>query len=103
MSTHDVVNQAPLRAGVNEFNTNIPLVEAVRQYDAEWAIDDLARVGERVGTEEFQQDAERANRFEPQLRTHDRWGNRVDEVDYDPSYHRIIGAAVAEGAPFFLS
>jgi len=98
MSTHDVVNQAPLRAGVNEFNTNIPLVEAVRQYDAEWAIDDLARVGERVGTEEFQQDAERANRFEPQLRTHDRWGNRVDEVDYDPSYHRIIGAAVAEGA-----
>ena len=98
MSTHDVVNQAPLRAGINEFSTNIPLVEAVRQYDAEWALDDLTRVGALVGTEEFQQDAERANRFEPQLRTHDRWGNRVDEVDYDPSYHRIIRAAVAEGA-----
>jgi putative acyl-CoA dehydrogenase len=98
MGTHDVVNQAPLRAGINEFSTNIPLVEAVRQYDAEWALDDLTRVGELVGTEEFQQDAERANRFEPQLRTHDRWGNRVDEVDYDPSYHRIIRTAVAEGA-----
>jgi putative acyl-CoA dehydrogenase len=98
MSTHEVVNQAPLRADINEFGTNIPLVEAVRQYDAEWALDDLTRVGALVGTEEFQQDAERANRFEPQLRTHDRWGNRVDEVDYDPSYHRIIRAAVAEGA-----
>lgn len=98
MSTHDVVNQAPLRAGINEFGTNVPLVEAVRQYDADWALVDLIRVGELVGTEEFQQDAERANRFEPQLRTHDRWGNRVDEVDYDPSYHRIIRAAVAEGA-----
>lgn len=98
MSTHEVVNQAPLRAGINEFSTNVPLVESVRQYDAGWALDDLARVGELVGTEQFQQDAERANRFEPQLRTHDRWGNRVDEVDYDPSYHRIIRAAVAEGA-----
>ncbi len=98
MSTHDVVNQAPLRAGINEFSTNVPLVEAVRHYDAGWALDDLTRVGDKVGTEEFQQDAERANRFEPQLRTHDRWGNRVDEVDYDPSYHRIIRAAVAEGA-----
>ena len=98
MSTHDVVNQVPLRAGLNEFSTNIPLVEAVRQYDADWAIGDLTRVGELVGTEEFQQDAERANLFEPQLRTHDRWGNRVDEVDYDPSYHRIISAAVTEGA-----
>ena len=98
MSTHDVVNQAPLRAGINEFSTNVPLVETVRQYDADWALDDLTRVGELVGTVQFQQDAERANRFEPQLRTHDRWGNRVDEVDYDPSYHRIIRAAVAEGA-----
>ncbi len=98
MSTHEVVNQAPLRAGINEFSTNVPLVESVRQYDAGWALDDLARVGELVGTEQFQQDAARANRFEPQLRTHDRWGNRVDEVDYDPSYHRIIRAAVAEGA-----
>ena len=98
MSTHDVVNQAPPRAGINEFDTNIPLVEGVRRHDAGWALDDLARVGELVGTEEFQRDAERANRFEPQLRTHDRWGNRVDEVDYDPSYHRIIRAAVAEGA-----
>ena len=71
---------------------------ASARYDAEWALGDLTRIGRYVGTEEFQRDAERANRIEPELRTHDRHGNRVDEVDYDDSYHRIIRAAVAEGA-----
>ena len=46
----------------------------------------------------FQADARAAHSSAPVLRTHDRWGNRVDEVDYHPAYHRIIGAAVAHGA-----
>lgn len=98
MTTHEVVNQAPPRVGVDEFGSNMALVEGVARYDAAWALGDLSRVGNYVGTEEFQHDAERANRIEPELRTHDRHGNRVDEVDYDDSYHRIIRAAVAEGA-----
>src|SRR3954469_12448817 len=98
MATHEVVNQAPPRVGVDEFGTNVALVEAVTRYDASWALGDLGRIGRYVGTEEFQRDAERANRIEPELRTHDRHGNRVDEVDYDDSYHRVIRAAVAEGA-----
>jgi putative acyl-CoA dehydrogenase len=98
VSTHEVVNQVPPRVDVDEFSSNLPLVEAVWHYEAGWAADDLARVGSHVGTEEFQHDAERANRFEPELHSHDRYGNRIDEVEYDPSYHRIIAAAVAEGA-----
>ena len=98
MTTHDVFNQAPPRVDVTEFGTNIALVEAVSLYDADWALGDLARVGRYVGTGEFQHDAERANRIEPELHTHDRFGNRIDEVEYDSSYHRIIAAAVAEGA-----
>ncbi len=98
MNTHEVVNQVPPRVGVDEFSSNLPLVEAVWHYDAGWAADELARVGAHVGTAEFQYDAERANRNEPDLRTHDRYGNRIDEVEYDPSYHRIIAAAIAEGA-----
>ena len=96
--THEVFNQVPPRESVDEFETNIPLVEAVRRNDAEWALDELGAIGRYVGTAEFQSDAERANRVEPALRTHDRSGNRVDEVDYDPSYQRIIAAAVAAGA-----
>ncbi len=98
MATHEVVNQAPPRVDVDEFGSNTALVEGVARYDAVWAPDDLGRVGRYVGTAEFQHDAERANRIEPELRTHDRHGNRVDEVDYDDSYHRVIRAAVAEGA-----
>jgi putative acyl-CoA dehydrogenase len=97
-NTHEVFNQAPPRVDVNEFTSNIPLVEGVSRYDAAWAVDDLTRVGSHVGTAEFQHDAERANRVEPQLRTHDAHGNRIDEVEYDSSYSRIISAAVAARA-----
>lgn len=97
-NTHEVFNQVPPRVDLNEFTTNIPLVEAVTYYDAGWALADLNAVGRQVGTAEFQHAAERANRVEPELRTHDPHGNRIDEVEYDPSYSEIIGAAVAAGA-----
>jgi putative acyl-CoA dehydrogenase len=98
MATHEVFNQAPPRVDVDEFGSNAALRDGVVRYDAAWALPELERVGRYVGTEEFQHDAERSNRVEPELRTHDRFGNRVDEVEYDGSYHRIIRAAVAEGA-----
>jgi putative acyl-CoA dehydrogenase len=96
--THEVFNQVPPRVGVDEFATNVPLVEAVTRHDAGWALGELGSVGRYVGTAEFQHDAERANRIEPELHTHDRQGNRIDEVEYDSSYQRIISAAVAAGA-----
>ena len=98
MATHDVFNQPPARVDVDEFGSNIALREGVERYDAEWALPALAEVGRYVGTAEFQHDAERANRVEPELRAFDPYGHRIDEVDYDSSYHRVIGAAVAAGA-----
>lgn len=98
MSTHTVFNQAPPRVDVDEFGANIALVDAVRQQGADWAVDALHDTGRRVGSADFQDDARRANRNEPVLHTHDRWGERWDEVEYDPAYHRVIGAAVADGA-----
>jgi len=98
VATHEVFNQAPPRVDVDEFGSNIALREGVERYDAGWAVDELTRVGRHVGTAEFQHDAERANVREPRLVSHDRHGNRIDEVEYDESYHRVIRAAVAEGA-----
>ncbi|MFC4139932.1 MULTISPECIES: acyl-CoA dehydrogenase family protein [unclassified Microbacterium] len=98
MSTHEVLNQSPARVDVDEYAANVALAEGVARYDADWAQDELHATGIRVGTAEFQADARRANRNKPQLHTHDRWGNRIDEVEYDPSYHRVISAAVADGA-----
>ena len=98
MATHEVFNQAPPRVDVDEFESNVALREGVERYDAGWAAGDLSRIGRYVGTAEFQHDADRANMREPRLVSHDRHGNRVDEVEYDESYHRVIRAAVAEGA-----
>ncbi|GAA5198260.1 acyl-CoA dehydrogenase family protein [Microbacterium jejuense] len=97
-STHPVENQAPWRVRLDEYTVNTPLAEAVRAFGADWADDALRETGALVGSASFQDDAERANVHTPVARLHDRWGNRIDEVEYDPSYHRIIGEAVARGA-----
>ncbi|MGR0319382.1 acyl-CoA dehydrogenase family protein [Agromyces sp. ZXT2-3] len=120
MITHEVLNQAPPREGVDEFAANAPLVEAVARWGtaahsggaagstggeagsageatdaASRALHDLGRL---VGSAAFQRDAELANANPPRLVAHDRWGERIDEVEYDESYHRIMSAATAAGA-----
>ncbi|MBO0811506.1 MAG: acyl-CoA dehydrogenase family protein, partial [Microlunatus sp.] len=97
-ATHEVFNQAPPRTDVNEFTGNPALVEAVGRYGAGWAHDELTAVGALVGSADFQQDADLANTNPPILSSHDRWGNRVDAVDFHPAYHRIIGDAISRGA-----
>ncbi|MEU4689494.1 acyl-CoA dehydrogenase family protein [Actinoplanes sp. NPDC023714] len=98
MVTHEVLNQAPPRADLNEYLVNPALTEAVKRYDAQWATARLTEVGALVGQADFQRDAELANVNPPIFSSHDRWGNRVDEVAFHPGYHRIIGAAVEHGA-----
>ncbi|WP_402844070.1 acyl-CoA dehydrogenase family protein [Microbacterium sp. GXS0129] len=97
-STHTVHNQAAPREGLNEYLVNRPLAEGVTTFGAGWATAELTATGELVGTAGFQHDAELANTVEPRLLTFDRWGNRLDEVEYHPAYHSIIGSAVAAGA-----
>ncbi|MDX6741384.1 acyl-CoA dehydrogenase family protein [Actinocorallia sp. A-T 12471] len=97
-TTHEVVNQAPPRVDVNEYLANAALTEAVKRYDAQWSADDLTSVGELVGRADFQHDAELANTHTPVFSSHDRWGHRVDAVEFHPAYHRIIGAAIEHGA-----
>ncbi|MFH8249976.1 acyl-CoA dehydrogenase family protein [Microbacterium sp. B2969] len=97
-ATHHVENQAPWRVGVDEYELNAPLRNAVGAFGAGWADSALHDVGALVGALDFQRDADLANTHTPVEHRHDRWGYRIDEVEYDPSYHRIIGAAVAAGA-----
>ncbi|WP_431816892.1 acyl-CoA dehydrogenase family protein [Gordonia jacobaea] len=96
--THTVFNQSAPRVDVNEYELNTVLVEAVNRHDAAWATSELTDAGTLVGSAQFQHDAKLANTITPELHTFDRWGNRIDEVEYHPSYHRIISAAVEYGA-----
>ncbi|OUZ11268.1 DNA alkylation response protein [Aeromicrobium sp. PE09-221] len=96
--THEVLNQSPPRVDVNEYTSNVPLTEAVARYDADWAHDALVEAGGLVGRADFQRDAELANTITPVHHSHDRWGHRVDEIEFHPAYHRIFGEAISRGA-----
>ncbi|MEU7576125.1 acyl-CoA dehydrogenase family protein [Streptomyces sp. NPDC041068] len=95
-ATHEVTNQAPPLTG-HDIADDPVLLEGVRREGADWYLDDLHRIGRRAGSEEVQRWADEANRHEPELRTHDRYGNRVDEVDFHPAYHSLMEIAVGEG------
>ncbi|HEY8319655.1 MAG TPA: acyl-CoA dehydrogenase family protein [Amnibacterium sp.] len=97
-TTHAVTNQAPPRQDLDEYGSHPALVEAVERYGAGWAGERLGRIGVLVGGADFQRDAELANVHGPVLATHDRYGNRVDEVELHPAYGRILGAALGHGA-----
>jgi putative acyl-CoA dehydrogenase len=97
-ATHYVENQPPVRTDIDEYEANSPLVNAVGAFGADWAHDDLHEAGQLVGSPSFQRDATLANVHVPTAHPHDRWGFRLDEVEYDPAYHRIIADAIARGA-----
>ncbi|MBM2616612.1 acyl-CoA dehydrogenase family protein [Actinoplanes sp. LDG1-06] len=94
--THEVFNQAPPLVGY-DVAADTALLAAVAREGASWAADDLHRLGKLAGTAEAQRWADEANRHEPRLMTHDRYGHRIDEVDFHPSWHRLMEVAVGEG------
>jgi putative acyl-CoA dehydrogenase len=97
MSTHDVTNQVPPLVDRNVFSSDLALVEAVARHGAAHATSTLADLGRRAGTAHAQRLGEDANTFTPRLRTHDARGNRVDEVEYHPSWHELMTTAVSSG------
>jgi putative acyl-CoA dehydrogenase len=88
-TTHDVTNQPPPLDGVNLFETNVPLVEAVEREGAGWALERAREVGRVWGGEPLRWGYE-ANENPPRLRTHDRYGNRVDEIEFHPSWWQLL-------------
>ncbi|MEU0060796.1 acyl-CoA dehydrogenase family protein [Streptomyces sp. NPDC006334] len=94
--THDVTNQAPPLAPYDA-SEDTALLEGLRREGAGWAEEDVRRLGLLAGGPQAQEWAELANRHEPELRTHDRYGHRVDEVDFHPGWHELMRVAVAEG------
>src|SRR5918911_1927328 len=93
----EVLNQPPPLEGYNVFESNLPLVEALRREGAE-AFEERVRVlGERAGTAESLERGRLANEYPPVLRTHDRYGNRIDEVEFHPAWHELLEFSVAAG------
>jgi len=96
-STHEVFNQPQPLVGYNLFTGNRALQDALKFNAPTLDTAPLARLGASLGTEAMQTHARLANVFTPQLRSHDRFGHRVDEAEFHPSYHALMAAAVGAG------
>ena len=92
--THEVFNQPPPLVGHNLYLTDRTLVDAIQREDAAWADQQLRKLGEFLGTEKAQHWGFEANENEPTLCTHDRYGNRRDEVLFHPSWHHLMRTSI---------
>jgi putative acyl-CoA dehydrogenase len=105
-ATHVVLNQAPPYEDVNLFETNAALRDAVKFNAPGMATGALAALGAQAGSAAMQGHARLANLYPPTLHSHDRFGNRIDEVEFHPSYHVLLGAALGNrlhGAPWAVA
>jgi putative acyl-CoA dehydrogenase len=96
-ATHEVSNQPPPLIDYDVFTTDVALVEGVQRHQAGWALDQLTELGRRAGSEEAQEWGRLANVNPPKLVTHDRYGHRIDEVEFHPSWHQLMTVAVESG------
>jgi putative acyl-CoA dehydrogenase len=94
--THEVLNQPPPLLDYDVFAADVALGEAVRREGAEWALDRLHALGRLAGGEALAWGVQ-ANRHPPELHAFDRFGHRVDEVEFHPAWHQLLGAAVEHG------
>ncbi len=90
----DVLNQAPPLQPANLFELDVALREALEREGGAWGVAQAREAGAVAGSVEALEHGRRAERNEPRLITHDRFGTRVDEVELDPSWHWLLGGAV---------
>ncbi len=92
--THTVFNQPPPLEGLDLFESNTALVEGVQREGAGWVRERASALGQLVGGEPQQQWGRLANENKPILRTFDRYGNRIDEVEFHPAWHKLMQLGV---------
>ncbi len=99
MPTHDVANVARPLEDYDMFASDAALREATAREGGSWVMERAAALGRVLGTAEVLGLGTAANRFGPELRSFDRFGRRIDEVDFHPSYHRLMQLAIEAGIP----
>jgi putative acyl-CoA dehydrogenase len=96
-STHEVTNQVPPLVGHDPIAGDAALSEACLRHADAATLDSLADLGRLAGSEQAQEWGRLANENPPRLKTHDRYGHRVDEVEFHPAWHELMGAAIGHG------
>jgi putative acyl-CoA dehydrogenase len=92
-----VLNQPPPLQPLNYFESDLPLREALEREGGGWGLERAREAGAAAGSLDALEHARRAERHVPVLRTHDRYGNRIDQVELDPSWHWLLRGAIERG------
>ena len=95
--THEVFNQAAPLVDANLFSGNRALQDALRFNRPGLDVPRFSALGALAGSAAMQRHARLANHHTPQLHSHNQLGQRIDEVEFHPSYHTLMGAAMAQG------
>lgn len=100
-TTHTVTNQVPPLVGYDVFSGDRALVEGLERHAAPEVLDEarseLSALGLAAGSARVQEWGTQANENPPKLRTHDRYGHRIDEVEFHPAWHQLLDGAVSAG------
>ena len=96
-STHEVTNQVPPLVGHDPIAGDAVLAEACLRHSDAATLESLTGLGRLSGSEQAQEWGRLANENPPRLRTHDRYGHRIDEVEFHPAWHELMRTAVANG------
>jgi putative acyl-CoA dehydrogenase len=91
IATHDSINQVGEPPDYNVYTADGALGGAVAAFGGAWAEDRLAACGARIGAARLRGLARDANRYGPELRAFDRFGQRIDEIAYHPAWHELMG------------
>ncbi len=94
--THEVFNQPPELTGYNVADDPV-MLGALRREGAGWAEDGVRELGHLAGSAWARELGRQANENPPALRTHDRFGHRIDEVEFHPAWHELMTVAVGHG------
>ena len=97
MATHDVFNQPPPLHDYDPLAQDRALLEALHREGAGWAKDEVGALGRRAASREALAWGTQANENPPRLKTHDRYGNRVDEIEFHPAWHELMRLSIAHG------
>jgi putative acyl-CoA dehydrogenase len=95
-ATHQVTNQVPPLTG-HDVAADDALLEALDREGGGWAAEQVHELGRLAGSAQAQEWGRLANEHEPRLRTHDRYGHRIDEVEFHPAFHQLMTVAVGHG------
>ena len=101
LATHEVTNMPPYIGDQNLWGDDVALREGVAREGGGWAEDHLLEFGKTTGAAETFEKGEQANDHHPELRPYDRHGMRINQVDYHPAYHDLMGHAIENQVPSF--